>query len=240
MAWYPSRSNQRWKPPNAYGGSVLESDSSRGRARGGAGCGVPNRKSTMARRWRLRNLRERRHAAAALLQELHHVPHACAGHRCRSATACRRRGCPTGRRRGTRRSGPGTGARPAVTGRAVGAARRNHLIEPRDLVDVGVENAVRVGRRAAPFEAAVRAGEEDRLLRGSAEESRRGSRAAQALRRQRTRRRRDVRDVVLRVELPDQRRPASPGPAASATSCSSGNLRPWRRALVNRPQRLRR
>ena len=100
----------------------------------------------------------------------------------------------------------------ATPGAPSGAARRDHLVEPRDLVDVGVENAVRIGRRAAPFEAAVGPGEQDRLLRGSAAATRRTlPLRAEALRRQRARRRRDVRDVVLRCRSAASAAPASPG-----------------------------
>ena len=52
----------------------------------------------------------------------------------------------------------------ARDGRAVGAARLDHLHEPGDLVDVDVINPVGIRGTATPFHAPVESGEHDRLL----------------------------------------------------------------------------
>ena len=85
-------------------------------------------------------------------------------------------------------------------------ARRDHLIAPGDLVEVDVEDAVRIGGGSTPFEAAVRAREQDRFVH--ARRRKRAERAAplEPFRRERARFRRDVRDVVWGIDLAHQRR----------------------------------
>src|SRR5439155_27386986 len=83
----------------------------------------------------------------------------------------------------TRRAKGHVVALPARDGRAVGAARLDHLHEPGDFVDVNVINAVRIGRTATPFHASVESWEHDCLLEARRRERPKVGRSADAVER---------------------------------------------------------
>ena len=93
---------------------------------------------------------------------------------------------------------------------------RDHLIAPGNLVEIGVEDAVRIGRGSTPFEPPVRAREQDRFLHAGRRKRAERSSPLQPFRRQCASFRRDVRDVVWRSRSGGSTAPASRGTAASA------------------------
>ena len=90
--------------------------------------------------------------------------------------------------------------------RAVGAACLDHLHEPRHFVDVHVVDAVGIRRAAAPFHAAVEAGEHDGLIQAGRGERAEVGRRADAVECHLVRLGGDVGGVLFRVALAHERR----------------------------------